>query len=55
MWCFGVLEAAIGADSGKKASCRPVDVQDMLRSFKLVMPTYSNNIGSSKHCKAVLS
>jgi len=35
VWCFGVLEAAIGADSGKKASCRRVDMQDMFVSFQV--------------------
>ena len=34
-----------------KASCRPVDVQDMLRSFNLVMPTYANKLGSIEDAK----
>ena len=45
-----VFQAAIGM-SGQKASCRPVDVQDMLCAFNLVMSTYSNNIGSIEDAK----
>ena len=53
-WECDVLEAAIGGESGQKASCRPVHVQDMFGSFNLWcqhIPTYSDNIGKIKHAK----